>query len=231
MRWVERQDALERQTLEDIEEIADFFGVEVPFYPEVYWVGRRLNFEQLGLSENYESFFEEAKKDGSSVFLSNPKVILIGRATQGDLAEEAAHFVHLTTSKIRANKKNFLDLSATRILVEMFGFLGSRVIVPNRINPYAKSQNYPPVPVTELAPWIKKTAKETNFQVQDVQNELIHFQGYGLAERIWYLEKPRGFCPDNLRKIFLNGFSKPLSATLALAELRKKYWPQELPSN
>jgi len=52
MRWIERQSKVEDAVYECIDEIAEELRLDVPFYPEVYWAGDKLNFNSLGLSKN-----------------------------------------------------------------------------------------------------------------------------------------------------------------------------------
>ena len=49
---------VEESTFQIIDELADELNLEVPFYPEVYWLGRNLKFKTLGLPEEEGKLFD-----------------------------------------------------------------------------------------------------------------------------------------------------------------------------
>jgi len=225
MRWGEQQDRLEAKTLDSIEEVSEFFGVEVPYYPEVYWIGKTVEFELLGLPKLYEDLFYLTKKSQSCILLRAPRVILLGNDHLSDVAEEAAHFSHLSNSKIGLKRKTPTDWLAMSIIIELFGFLGSKAVTPERKNPYEGERDCLTLSGEEIGGVREEVQRKSGIEVMDVQQTIIHSQGYGLAERIWRAEDFRNGLPPHLKKIFLKDFSSPFSAARTYLELKNRYWP------
>ena len=59
MRYSERQRKVENSVYEAVDEIADELDLEIPFYPEVYWIGRSMDFDSLGINEKYRAGFKD----------------------------------------------------------------------------------------------------------------------------------------------------------------------------
>ncbi len=65
MKQFEKQKRIEQAVYEAIGDIAEEMRLKVSSYPEVYWVGRNLHFEDLFLSESYRGDFADIKTRGA----------------------------------------------------------------------------------------------------------------------------------------------------------------------
>src|SRR3989339_567514 len=138
MRWIEKQRKIKKTTYSIIDKIADEIGLENSIYPEVYWIGKKLKFRDLKLNKKDEEEFESLQYCKQSGYLYEPRIILIGEDCLEHISEEASHFLHLTHSGIDKRLKEDPKNLILRIIMEMFGFFGSKLIVPNRQNNYYK---------------------------------------------------------------------------------------------
>ncbi len=128
------QRKVEESTYECIDSISEELGVNVPYYPESHWVGKKLRFEDLFMGHKYLSCFNEVKTKRRSTYIKKPSMILIAEYDPGVIAEEAGHFIHLTSSGMKAGDKNNIDRFGLDIIKEMFGFFCSKLIEPEREN-------------------------------------------------------------------------------------------------
>lgn len=207
MKWEERQRIVESYTEDNIDEIAEELGISVAIYPQVWWLGEPIKFRDLGLAKCYKEAFENAKKYGQSFCLARAKTILISQYKRDHIAEEASHFLHFSSSGI-SSADNF----SLGCLIEMMGFFGSKLIVPERKNRYAGHDIY------DLP---RETREET---IRDYPEWCIHQQGYGLAERLFCDYINGKVSKREIKKLFTTNFS-PVEARNQVAELRHRYWP------
>ena len=203
MRYIEKQKKIENDVYDAIDEIAEELKVRVPYYPEVYWVGRTLEFGQLGMREIERDEFENVKKFRGSVYVRAPGIILINKNSLIDKSEEATHFLHLNSSKIKLSNKSKLDWIAAVIMTEMFGFFGSKLIVPDRENPCKILPNFSPI--------------------QNIEVE-VYQQGYGLGERLFYSYVSGETKLEEIRKLFFDSFDRKYDASSAFLKLKQKFW-------
>jgi len=131
------QSEIEFAIHEAIEEIADEFSLKIPYYPEVYWIAGKFNYNMLSLPEKYRAFFNFIKKGRHSCCLGK-RIILIGSNDWEDLTEEAAHFVHYYNAEMPATLKKE-EKNSIITFQEMMGFIGSSAVINNRINVYPES--------------------------------------------------------------------------------------------
>lgn len=142
MYWEERQEKVEFFTYDSIDKIAEEIGLKVDFYPEVYWVGRKLRFGDLKLPQRYEGIFKRIKNQESSIFLKRPQMILIGKYFLDHIAEEAGHFLHFNNAKVKLNEINSIADFCIGSIVEMLGFFSSKLIKPSRRMPFKRYKDY-----------------------------------------------------------------------------------------
>lgn len=223
MRFVERQARLEKRTYEAIDELEDIFNVEVPSYPEVRWLGRKGHVEDLGLHDDFMDDIEGYRKAGWSVFLHEPNMIILNSEDTNVLLEESTHFVHWHTSHINLSGRDSDDWLSVNMLMEMFGFLGSKIINFDRVNPFAKYPDYYSITKRHGSDGVKQY-----FQLLDseqIAEILVHAQGYSLGERVFYGLHSGQVERSYLNKLIRNPFKRKGEATYEFEELRRKVWP------
>ena len=207
------QKQIEEHAYESLEQIADELKINIPFYPEVYYIGGNFFFEILGLPEKYRDTFEGVKKEKSSIYLCKPRIILIGRNNLEDIAEETGHFLHFANSKLQYDKRRNLDKFSLNVIIEMFGFFCSKLITPNRKNLFSK---YPDaINENAILDQIEKSGfNKTTF--------LIYQQGYGLGEKLFDAYLSGLISKREIRKLFLNDFLKPNETFSTFLRLKEK---------
>lgn len=205
MKWIERQAKVEEFANEYLEDIAGELGVEVPFYPEVYWCGRRFLLGKLGLpKKDFEEINRRKEEFGRliSTYIPSKKILLINSYFREDIAEEVAHFLHLETSKLNLERNNCLDDFSVGVITEMFGFFGSKLVVPDRENIYSGKNIFP-----------KRFSRKKIFKrIEEIMNpesdyddyEIIHQEGYDLGDRLFYKYISKEIPVEKIREIFLD---------------------------
>lgn len=222
MRFEERQEKIQQQCYDAIDELADEFNLDVPYYPEVFWVGRTINFEDLGLSGHYEEEFN-FRKGKRSYFLYKPKIIILNKPKNVDITEESSHFLHMVNSKYRFKGRTREDELYLRILCETIGFFGSKFLYPGRKKSYHDLHDLSLVPIEEL---------EDVFQgYEDYFTEIyIYQQASGLGESL-YINYMIGNIPKKqIKNLFSNPFKRKNATINKFYELRQKFWPFEVNS-
>ena len=225
MRFKERQARLERKVYESINDLEEEFGIEVDQYPEVRWLGRLGKFEDLALSEQYRYSVESNQKAGGSVFLYKPNVIVINKDKDHHINEEAAHCFHLRTAKLSLSDKTAQDWYSVNVLIEMLGYLGSKILNPSRENIYAEYPDYLAMALNRRV-GIQDALGPLRDLDQDILSEfLIHSQGYGLGERMFYAMESGNTSNEQVTKLFKKKFKRKGEATKTLIDLRSRMWP------
>jgi len=214
MRWKERQSKIEDVVYETIDDLAEELEVKIPFYPEVYWIGKKISFEDLKLSKKYLDGFNDSKC-GSSMNLPSKRMILIGEADTIHTSEEAGHFLHLVNSGIKTERidlytKDILDKISLRIIIEMFGFFCSKLIVPKRENEYSYNtyKDWLPKNIIGLNE-IKEEFKKIECHGKREEYYLdffTHQQGYGLGEKLFDYYISGIIRKKKLKKLFMDNF-------------------------
>lgn len=223
MKQFEKQKRIEQAVYEAIDDIAEEMNLKVSDYPEVYWVGRNLHFEDLFLNENYRGDFADIKNRGGSAYLDIPRMIFIGANNLEDITEEAAHFLHYSNSKIRFTGRSPRERFSLHIIEEMLAFFCSRLILPSRKNPYSPEPDLFYLKSKDRGTFLKGMAEKYGLIV--AEEFYLYQQARGLAERVYasyILEKTQ---LKDIRKLFLSRFQEPGSASFQLASLKLEYWP------
>jgi len=187
-----------------IEEIANELNVSVPFYPQVYWVGRNFSFKKIGIDEKILEECYKIKLNFQSVYLPEYEAILIRENNIEQLSEEAGHFLHFSKTNIHKRKGTPENIPSLRIISEMFGYFCSKLVFPKRTNAYS---HYPD-------PLFEKTEFEkfSNRKSFDKDNFIIHKQGYDLGEKLFDAYISRIIPKREIRKFFLMDFKEHNSA-------------------
>jgi len=225
MRFVERQARLERQIYAAIDELEDIFGVEVPLYPEVRWLGRKGHFEDLGFPEYYRDEIEGLKAQRCSALMSKSKVIIINEDCSEHINEEATHFVHTEVSGIHYKNKDSEELIHLHMLVEMFGYLGSKFLDSTRKNSFKDYPDYFSIAGKNGLKFERFAEMLNEMMCDDVSERLIHSQGYGLAERVFYAMQTSQINNKKIRHLIRQNFDKKNSAIETFRHLRQEFWP------
>lgn len=226
MRTIDRQYRIEDKTHQAINDLENELDIDLNKYPEVVWSGKFGYFEKLGLPESYRKEVEENRKSGGSIFLYKPNIIIINRDSPHHINEESSHCLHLNNARISLYGKSKEDWFSIRVMMEMIGFFGSKILDPSRKNGF---HNYPDY----FALVQKKDGGDferamlpfrycTAFEVSEM---IIHSQGYGLGERVFNAFETGDCNLDEVKKLIKTNFSKPKEAIRTLENLRKKYWP------
>lgn len=219
MRFSRRRAKIEKAIYNSIEEIAENLDLEIPYYPEVYWTGRSLDFYSLGLPINLKKEFDIRKIRRKSYFLSSPGIIFIGKESLTDHVEEAAHFLHATLSNINYKRKSIEDCVAIRILDEMLAYLSSKFVIPERINPYERYKDYTRMKENERKDFLLQISKYFH-QNSDLLDFNIYQQGYGLGEAIFHEYCSGRFSLEEVRKLFLQSFDRDNEASSTFIRLK-----------
>jgi hypothetical protein len=224
MRFVERQARLEKRTYEAIDELEDVFDVEIPFYPEVRWLGRRGCFEDLGLPEYYRDDIEDLQRCGRSVFVNRANVIVLNDVEPTHINEEASHYVHFRVSNIQKIKRKQCDWLLTSSIIEMFGFLGSKFLNFSRRNDFQGRPDYFQMAFEKRVSYEDALSK-LNALSEQFEEEFIYTQGYGLGERVFCALQADQLSMDYIKDLFKKNFFGRGEVANAFKELRAQVWP------
>ncbi len=218
------QNRIENAVYSAIEDIADEFDIEVSEYPEVNWLsGRRGELNDLGISEHDQKFLKFLKKMKSSCTFGRKPRIFIVCDNYLDVAEEAAHYVHFTASKVSSTGLNSNQEYSLRIISEALAFLGTKTIVPERKNKFSKYPDMFYMNVEEK----KKTLKEIkeNEKPERAAEYFVYQQGYGLGERMFYDSLSGKTKKEELRMLLTAKLGRELDPNIVMAHLKFRYWP------
>lgn len=195
-----------------IGEIADELNISIPFYPQVYWVGKNFSFKKIGIRKKDLEECCEIKKSSQSIYLSKYKIILIRENKVEHISEEAGHCLHFSKTNINERKGNYFNIQALQIISEMFGYFCSKLIFPERINEFAPY----PDPIFE-----KKEFEEFSSRHSfDKNNFFIYKQGYDLGDILFNAYVSKEISKKEVRKLFLMNFKEPNSGLRAYIDLK-----------
>ena len=234
------QEKIEEDTYYIINEIADELDLDIPFYPEVYWIGGDFKFDSLGLHERERDNFEYRKRNKCSSCFHTPNIILIANKHLDITAEEAGHFLHFANSKLQFNNKNHGNHIAISSIVEMVGYFCSKLIHSDRKN---KHVGYPDI-VDDRDNCLEKIAREymVNSEMDlneeypglseerqlvkfaedyiDTEDFQVYQQGYGMGEGL-YNAYISGLIPaKQIKELMLKDFEKENEAVRTFFKLK-----------
>jgi len=221
MYYKERQEKIEEAVFDAIEEIADEFDLGIPFYPTVSCLERNVEFEDSGLPSYFEQDFENLQGEWEAVFIEKPyTIILSSRGLNSVYGEEATHFVHHVNSGIKKSKRKDLDGGFVFCLSEMLGYFGSLVLGEERRNQYSEW----PDPYSEPKEFKKFLIQLKKKYAQPIflLDHVIHQQGYGLGERLFYAYQNSAITRKEITDLFKNDFRAYNSARKTFVEMREK---------
>jgi len=213
----------ERKIYDFLGELEAELEMDLPFYPEVYWVGRNADFgalAKLGLSK------EEVGEKNSriSYFVPSKRTVLLRNLDQEDMAEEAGHFVHwtLTPTKFpeKLNRRNVFLL----MFSEAIGYFCSKLIVPERRNTFQGYKDLLLLPEEEAVLYI---AKVFNVGKVHLLNFLKYQQGYTLGEKMFRAYNRHEIGPKDIVSLMKANISESEAIPFFMG-LRQKFWPFDL---
>ncbi|MFA5020859.1 MAG: hypothetical protein WC517_02240 [Patescibacteria group bacterium] len=226
MRWQERQDRVEAAVYEAIDELADVLNLEVPFYPEVFWIGRTLKFEDTGLPAFRRDFFEIRRTRRESYFYPRNTIIINSASDQNTINEEASHFLHFAVSGLRFGSRSLGETVCLRVITEMLASFGARLLGSGR-HADNRWEIIPDLSRLPESDWQKiiDACSDWIRSYTDFCELYIYQQGYGLGNRLYceYLagQVSLGF----IRNLFLDDLTGADSSTKKFLKLKKKLWP------
>lgn len=198
--------------------------MNVPYYPEVYWVGRNLEFEDLGLwdESNFdEEDFEEYKIKKRNVFLTDSEIILISK--ESAIPEESGHFLHFVNSRFNYENLFPVDSFFLSAYVEALGFFTSKLIVPERKNIFGKYQDFLPLENVKRISDAKKYFRKIICLNEAEKDFGIYQQGYTLGEDLFNHYISGRISTKKINNLFcakLEGFGSP---TIKFLNLKYKF--------
>ncbi len=226
MRWKERQNQVEADVYDVIDELSEELNIKVPYYPEVWWLGNTVKFRDLCLPRYLKREFKIRKKSGVSYYIIVERMVMISKgASRHSILEESAHAFHFIVSGISYRNKDVYNVECLACLVEMIGFLGARLAGSELENPY---EDFPDLAYLSKESHIKVHEKliqifGPNFDFDDF---FVHQQGYGLADRIYAKYLNGEISIDRIRRMFLSKLLAPNSALYKYMKLKKEFWPR-----
>jgi len=220
MRFVEKQKQVEEMFYEALNEISDKLEIDFPYYPAVYWMGRKLKFEDLELPEKHRETFNHVKKKKISGHWRGLEFVIIAEDDIEYIAEESGHSLHYMCAGQGLIPRKDEDQFALDVIVEMIGFFCSRLVVPNRTNICAKRSDFVTNSIIDnitITAQIKKLSKK-----RLANAEFVHEQGYGLGDMLYNKFMNGDFSLYRLRKLFQKDFRKKGEAPYTFASLKKE---------
>ena len=212
MNWIEKQKKLEERVYETIDEIAEEFGLEIPYYPESYFVNGHTYFEEFCLPEKYREQFEEMKKRKTGECWADPPIIWINNSEK-DIPEECSHSLNF----ILGGQKKYSskgDVFFVDCLAETLGFLGSKIVSPTRKNPFRLEGDLYSLPPEKMIEFIG-----------EYYEAAVHQQGYSLGEIMFYEYNKGVLGKEEIARLFKTNFDEVGLAMRTFDKLRKRFWP------
>lgn len=226
MRWLEKQQQVEDAVYDVMDDLADQLSIVIPAYPEVWWMGKTVKFDDLVLPEYLREELELRNSTGISYYIVNKQIVIIAKkATLHSIFEESAHAFHFLCSGVSYHGRSTKSLHCLAVIVEMMGFLGARLAGSDMENPY---EDFP-----DLAVLDKKSQEQIKQKILeklgpdcDFSEFFIHQQGYGLADRVYWQYLHGRVSISRLRRMFLSKFPLPDGPINSFVRLRNEFWPR-----
>lgn len=225
MRFLDRQRRVEECVYDSIEELAEEFDLNIPFYPEVKYLGRGLKFEDLKLLDSDKKEYDSIKRGCPVLSYKNQLMVFSrGGCTPVFLREEATHFLHAKNSHIKY--KSHTDVESDKILImrEMLGFFGSLVLGqrknPFRIHPDLYNDYLKALDFTD------RLENECGLEDGQIHDYWVHKQGYCMGQML-FAEYSAGKIPsERITSLFRESFTRNGRANAVFKEVRSEIgWP------
>lgn len=121
-------------------ELENELEIETGKLPEVHYIAENSSFEKLCLREQDQYYFDWIKYSKTACCIPDKKLILTATLEDYVLAEEAAHSIHF--QNVKDNTKTIIGEFFFGAICEMNGFFGSKLICPERQNPFSLKRDY-----------------------------------------------------------------------------------------
>jgi len=207
------QSRTENYIYELIDDIAEEMEIGVPFYPEVYDVRSKEPFELLGLPEIFREHFETVKKEGLAYYIPSSKIILTASRKDDRCGEEAGHFLHMVHSGIKLKNRFPLDQFALGVLLEMFGFFCSKLVMPERKNSFYWQEDQ--LDGEDIIDYLLRLISSDDVDF----DEVVHAYGYNLGDRLFNAYLAEEITLPRLKRIFYNDFRDDYSSLAKFLQL------------
>jgi len=148
---------------------------------------------------------------------------LLYRDCEHHVNEESTHFVHLINSNPRFSGTEMYDWTALGMITEAIGFFGSKLLCPDRLNPYRDFPDLLSLDNAEREDFFKNNLGIDDLTKIDLAEIIIHQQGYSIGDRAFYEYYSGDFSKREAKALMLNRFERNGSATKKLLELRKRF--------
>lgn len=227
MKWLERQERVEREVYNAIDDLADEIGLKVLFYPEVYWLGRTIKFEDIGFPNRLEDEFVQRASSKQSSCYPKQNTIIINKYRWHDIFEESSHFVHLSNSQLDLEKKTFREGLWTNVVVEMLGFLGARILGSGVRNGYFKLPDLMRYYSSEKDFFNLKQDGIDGIDLSDHNNFYLYFiyqQGYCLGDVLFTNAVSGNVKNREIRGLFKDNLEGKNKSRDKVLELRERFW-------
>ncbi|MCF7865869.1 hypothetical protein K9L67_04265 [Candidatus Woesearchaeota archaeon] len=183
---VSYSEILQQKAIDYQIELETEFNLECAVIPEIKYVHKRTDFNELGLSNSYYDEYLYVVENKSAITLTDKNLILIALKEDYVLAEEIGHFLHFKLANIRKSPAQTENLTYFNIYVEMLGYFSSKIIDPTRENKvYGEYKDFTKLSKPEL---IKEYSLiKNNFGDRvTFNNFFLYQQGYCLGDELFY---------------------------------------------
>ena len=224
MRLVERQKKVEKQTKYCLDIPSKELNVKKSM-PSVYWIGRKLEFEELQLPEHLRDYFEDIRKTRSNIILPGQETIFIGNSKLHNIAEESMHYLHFLNSGMSKTNFNIGDYIFKDIVIECIGYFGSKLIYPKRKHGWTSKKDNLAIDLGKIADFVKIV--KSHIRRNDViEDELLRYQqGYNLGERL-FVNYARGkISKKEISNLINTNLNEDRLSLYAFLYLKTKLWP------
>ena len=192
----------------------------------MYFVGRTLKFDDLRLPAFRKDSFEVRRARRESYFYPRNTIIINNGFDENTLNEESSHFLHFAVSGIKFAGKPLQEVVCLRVITEMLGSFGARLLGSNR----REDNRWDIIPDLSRLPeedWQKiiDACSDWIKSYTDFCDLYIYQQGYGLGTRIYYEYVAGRVSLRFIRNLFLDNLAGVDSATRKFLQLKKDLWP------
>ncbi|MBT4376179.1 hypothetical protein HOD29_02285 [archaeon] len=194
------QKKVEENVYDILFELENELGIETEKLPEVYYVNKFSEFENLGLNLEIKPFFNKIIEDNSALCLMEEKIILTTEIDELVLGEEVGHYIHYNYLNLK--DKRGINQFSFEALSEMLGFFSSKLISSERENPYSSRIDSFPKNSKNLNEIIKKIYDVT--QNEEEYFDEIHSQGYSMGEKLFNYYTSDLILKQKVKEIFTN---------------------------
>jgi hypothetical protein len=225
MRWKDRQRQAEEIVRDSIDELAEDFNLNVPYYPEVHYAARELRFEDLGLGEGYRVDFDCLRK--SCPLISDHERFVVfpgGIDNPAFLHEEATHFLHAKNSRIKCRNHSDVEIDKMLIMKEMLGFFGS-LCLGERRNPFKLHPDLYTEYVKSLD-FTDRLENECGYNEGQIHDYWVHKEGYNMGQMLFAEYSLGKISSGRITSLFRENFVRPGRANKVFFEVRAEIgWP------